>query len=188
MKKHHIMLVALLSVAGGLKPVLAADASSATDASAKPADQTAESAAAQPAEAAAPAPSGSVARASFTTAVQEREPVDNINAISNDNTRIYYFSEIRGMAGHTVTHRWEHDGKVMAEVPFNIGGDRWRAYSSKNLDPSWTGEWKVSVVTEGGETLSVNTFNYESAPAAGETAPPAAADAPEAPAAGGEPK
>ena len=70
------------------------------------------------------------------------------------------------MAGQTVTHRWEHDGKVMAEVPFTVNGARWRVFSSKNLDESWLGEWKVSVVDEAGGTLAVNTFTYEKAAAA----------------------
>ena len=89
--------------------------------------------------------------------------------------RIYYFTEIRDMAGQTVTHRWEHDGQVMAEVPFEVGGDRWRVYSSKNLEPSWTGEWKASVVDGSGATLSANTFTYNKA----EQAPEAPAASPE---------
>ena len=75
------------------------------------------------------------------------------------------------MEGQQVTHRWEHDGKVMAEVPFQVGGPRWRVYSSKQLENDWTGEWKVSVVDGNGSTLGVNTFTYEKAPAAPAPAP-----------------
>ncbi|MDH5648714.1 MAG: DUF2914 domain-containing protein, partial [Gammaproteobacteria bacterium] len=105
----------------------------------------------------------SVARAGFASDIQEREPVDNLKQLENNNEKIYYFTELKDMAGQTITHRWEHNGQVMAEIPFEVRGDRWRIYSSKNLDPSWTGEWKASVVTSGGETLSVNTFNYTAA-------------------------
>lgn len=104
---------------------------------------------------------GSVARSSFATAVENREPVDTINTLANENQKIYYFTEIQGMSGKTVKHRWEWNGQVMAEIPFTIGGDRWRVFSSKNLEPSWLGEWKASVVDENGNTLSVNTFSYE---------------------------
>ncbi len=113
---------------------------------------------------------GSVARATFTSSIQEREPTDQLSTLTNDNDQIYYFTELRGMAGHSVTHRWEHDGKVVAEVPFDVGGDRWRVYSSKRLDPSWTGEWRASVIDATGTTLSVNTFNYDQATTAADTA------------------
>ena len=107
---------------------------------------------------------GTVSRAAFTSAVENREPTDRLSSINNNQGEIMYFTELRDMAGQSVTHRWEHNGKVMAEVPFNVGGNRWRVYSSKKLDPSWTGSWKASVISANGETLSVSTFNYEIAP------------------------
>ncbi len=121
------------------------------------------------AEASAPemmANTGTVSRASFTSAVENREPTDQLSSINNNQGEIMYFTELRDMAGQSVTHRWEHNGKVMAEIPFNVGGNRWRVYSSKKLDPSWTGPWKASVISANGETMSVSTFNYEAAPQA----------------------
>ncbi|MFV1996665.1 MAG: DUF2914 domain-containing protein [Acidiferrobacterales bacterium] len=105
--------------------------------------------------------SGTVARATFTKGITEREPVDTISTLGTDNNKIYYFSELRDMAGQTVTHRWEYGGKIMAEVPFTVNGNRWRVYSSKNLEQGWQGEWKVSVIDQSGGTLAVNTFSYE---------------------------
>ena len=104
---------------------------------------------------------GTVARSTFTNGIADREPVDSINKLATSSNKIYYFSELRDMAGQTVTHRWEHNGKIMAEVPFTVGGDRWRVFSSKNLEDSWKGEWKVSVIDQSGGTLAVNTFRYE---------------------------
>lgn len=101
-----------------------------------------------------------VARSAFTTAVENREPVDEVGQLGNDTGKIYFFTEIRGMNGHAITHRWEQGGEVRAEVTFNVGGDRWRVWSSKTLDPSWLGEWQVSVVDEGGNVLSQESFAY----------------------------
>jgi hypothetical protein len=126
-------------------------------------------AAAQPAPAKA---AGTVARAQFTNAVQNHEPVDQLTTLTNDKTHIVFFTELKDLANQKVTHRWEYQGKVMSEVSFDVGGDRWRVFSSKTLDPSWTGEWKVSVLDGNGSTLSANTFTYEAA-----TAKPAAAPA-----------
>jgi hypothetical protein len=118
---------------------------------------------------AAPAPAGSVARAQITSEVRDREPVDNLAAVPATAARVYFFTEIKNQAGQKVTHRWEHNGKVMQEVPLEIGANRWRTYSYRSLDPSGAGQWIVSVIDTNGSTLSASTFNVEAAPAA--TAP-----------------
>lgn len=121
---------------------------------------------------------GAIARAAITSAVVDREPTDNLSQIASDKERIYYFTEVKDMAGQTVTHRWEHNGQTVSEVKFDIGGPRWRVYSSKTLPRHLTGEWKVSVIDANGATVGANTFTYASAataqPAAqmGETAQP----------------
>lgn len=172
-------LIALLSTLA-IAPVHAADLQPAASqpAAASPAASAPAAAAAQPAH----APStGTVARAQFTNAIQDREPIDKVTNLINDKTNVYFFSEIKNAANQKVTHRWEHNGKVLAEVGFNIGGDRWRVYSNKTLDPAMTGEWKVSVVDEAGQTLGASTFSYEAAPAAA-SAPAATQPAASAPA------
>jgi len=103
---------------------------------------------------------GVVTRSQFTRDMKDLEPVDTVSTLTNDLTRIVYFTEIHDMAGQTVMHRWEYNGKIILEVPIKVGTSRWRAYSTKTLDPAWTGEWKVSVVDAAGGTLSVNTFSY----------------------------
>jgi len=115
---------------------------------------------------------GRVTHAQFTSTVKNLEPVDSLMTLSNDQTRIVYFTEIQDMAGQTVIHRWEYNGKVMAEIPFKVGAGHWRVYSTKTLDPSWVGEWKASVVDAAGGSLSVNTFTYTKA--AETHSPPAA--------------
>lgn len=124
---------------------------------------TTEQAKSATAPAAAPV-SGMVARAIITSDVENHEPVDKLTNLTNETNKVYYFTELDNMQGQTVTHRWEYNGKVMAEVPFEIGGPRWRVFSSKNLLPEWTGEWKVSVVAADGGTLATNTFTYNPAP------------------------
>ena len=118
---------------------------------------------------------GTVTRAQFTSAVQDREPVDKVSSLPNDQNRVYFFSEIKDAANQKITHRWEHNGKVVSEVGFDVGGNRWRVFSNKTLDPSQTGEWKVSVVDEAGGMLGASTFTYEAAPAVKPVAEPAAA-------------
>lgn len=131
-----------------------------------------------PAQQAAVGPAGHVERARFTTAVVDREPTDAIETLDNDRTEVAFFTELRGFAGETVTHRWEHGGEVAAEVPFQVGGPRWRTYSTKQLDPAETGQWTVSVVDASGQVLESASFEYrEAAPDPGPPAPEEAAPA-----------
>ena len=151
--------------------VLAAGPVSAAELAPVPAQPATTPPSAAPAPAAA---TGSVARAQFTSAVQDREPTDQITTLGTDKTQISFFTELKDLANHKVTHRWEHNGQTLLEISFDVGGDRWRVYSTKTLDPSSTGEWKVSVIDQDGGTLGAYTFAYE-APAATPTSPPAPA-------------
>ncbi len=103
-----------------------------------------------------------VARAAFTTLVAEREPQDEVSRLTNEHNRIIFFTDLRNLDGRSVTHVWERDGVVMARVPFSVKGPRWRVYSTKNLEPSWVGEWTVKVVDDAGEELHRETFRYVS--------------------------
>jgi hypothetical protein len=127
---------------------------------------------AEPASAPAPLSADAVARATFATAIEAREPVDSISSLESDRSRVYYFTELVGVSGREVTHRWEYQGEVVAEVPIAIGGPRWRAYSSKGLDVSQLGEWTVSVIDESGSVLRKESFVYEEAAPTQEVAVP----------------
>ncbi len=103
---------------------------------------------------------GHIARAAFTSAISDREPVDNVTQVSAQTKRIFFFTELRGMGGQTVVHRWVHEGTVMAEVPFNVGAPRWRVWSSKNLLPAWMGDWQVFVIDADGNEVGGASFTY----------------------------
>jgi len=101
-----------------------------------------------------------VSRAQFTSRVLDREPIDSIERLSNERTSILFYSELRGLAGTTVRHRWEREGEPMAEVPFRVEANRWRVWSSKNLEPSALGTWTVSVVAADETVLATRSFTY----------------------------
>lgn len=105
-------------------------------------------------------PAGWVERALFTSAVVDREPVDAVVLVEDGQRDITFFTELRQLAGRTVTHRWERDGEVVAEVPFEVGGPRWRVHSRKTLLPSQAGRWSVVVVDESGWVLHAEMFEY----------------------------
>lgn len=205
--KFRIFLIcmALSSAAWGAEP---AANSAATADTAAPAAADTQTAPAAPAEQTAPAANpteqqaapadtsaqkkssdaqsgfsrGSVVRSQFTSAVKDREPVDKLNNGKTHDNRVYFFTELRDMSGQTAVHRWQYNGKVVAEVKFKVRGPRWRVWSSKTFSPNATGEWKVSVLNGAGEVIAENMIDYAGpAPAqqpAAET--PATTDNPDA--------
>ncbi|RMG27703.1 MAG: DUF2914 domain-containing protein [Gammaproteobacteria bacterium] len=111
-------------------------------------------------------PEGRVARATFTHGIRDREPIDRVVTLDNRARSLYYFTELRNLQGHTVVHRWRYHGQVLAEVPFHVGGPRWRVYSRKTLLPHQLGRWAVEVVDQdSGWPLRVDYFEYVAAPA-----------------------
>lgn len=110
---------------------------------------------------AARADSEHVARAVFTTAIRDREPIDKVENLATDVDSVFFFTEIVDMQGSTIVHRWMHGGEKMAEVSFEIGGPRWRVFSKKTLIPAWTGAWTVEVLDGSGATLRTESFEYK---------------------------
>ena len=110
------------------------------------------------------APRGWVERAALTASVVDREPQGRVKQLTNDRDRVFYFTEVRGMTGETLIHRWELSGEVVVEVPLVIGGPRWRTYSTKQLDPAALGDWTVSAIDASGRVLSSDGFSYVEAP------------------------
>lgn len=108
--------------------------------------------------------SSNVARAQFSTNVVDREPVDRVGSAFPTNGEpfrtLYYFTELENMSGETVIHRWEYNGSVISEISFNIGSDRWRTWSSKQLTRGLTGQWRVSIVDARGRVLRSDSFFY----------------------------
>ncbi|ETI61379.1 DUF2914 domain-containing protein [Marinomonas profundimaris] len=104
-----------------------------------------------------------VARAQFSTDVIDREPIDNIGPVVKVEyggiQRVYFFTDLRGMSGSQVIHRWKLDGEEQADVSFDIGGDRWRVWSSKRLLPGFDGKWSVDIVQDGA-VMETHSFDY----------------------------
>lgn len=102
---------------------------------------------------------GKLARAMFTSGIQDREPVDEIQSVDRNVMKVYFFTELHGMEGQTVTHRWSYQGEVKAEITFYVRAWRWRVHSSKNLVREWIGDWTVSVVGGNGDIIETRTLS-----------------------------
>ncbi|MCU7845773.1 MAG: DUF2914 domain-containing protein [Candidatus Thiodiazotropha sp. (ex Monitilora ramsayi)] len=105
-----------------------------------------------------PVPDAYVARALFTTGIADREPVDQVVSLEAFQGEIFFFTDLRGLQGRSVTHRWEFEGRFMGQIEFKVGGPRWRVYSKKALNPDVSGKWTVLVLDESGWPLHASIF------------------------------
>ena len=105
---------------------------------------------------------GEVARAMFTIGVDNREPVIRVDSIDSSSYRsVTFFSELKEMTGHNITHQWTFNGEVMFEKTFEVKGPRWRVWTSKTLIPSWAGTWTVNVLDDDRSVLASESFEYQ---------------------------
>jgi hypothetical protein len=108
------------------------------------------------------ATAGEISRALFTTGIDNREPVAVVDSIdSGTDNSISFFTEVNDMSGETVTHQWTHNDKVMFEKTFEVKSARWRVWTSKTLNPGWTGSWTVNVLDNERTILTSKSFEYQ---------------------------
>ena len=105
-------------------------------------------------------PHQNISKAVFTLEIKDRTPVNIIEELDNSFGKIYFFTNLRNLQGQRVKHRWIYNNKVMAEVEFDVKGPRWRVWSSKNLWPTWLGEWTVELINSKEEVFFKKEFNY----------------------------
>ena len=102
-----------------------------------------------------------ISLAVFAKNVEHRTPVEIITEANNSLKKVYFFTNIRHLSGDKITHRWIYNNQIKAEVSFDIKGDRWRVWSSKNLWHRWTGQWTVEVLDQHQQLLLSKTFEYK---------------------------
>ncbi|AJQ95182.1 DUF2914 domain-containing protein [Gynuella sunshinyii] len=106
------------------------------------------------------AENGFVGRASVTSGIVDREPVDELNVVPLETDKLYFFTELMQFQGEQIRHIWKYKDEVMATVTFDVKGPRWRVYSSKNMLPEWVGDWTVEVLDQNDNLISSYQFSY----------------------------
>lgn len=106
-----------------------------------------------------------VRRSRFTSNVKKREPVDKLTppffVQTNKNIDVYFFTELRGFNGTTVTHIWKHKGQGLIKKSFEVRGNRWRVYTSYKLNTNVLGQWEILVVDSTGKVFVREEFEVK---------------------------
>jgi len=105
-------------------------------------------------------PQGQVARAIFTTKMDDREPVDQVLILENKYKQVYFFTDLRHFEGQDIIHRWEYNGHVVSKKVFSVKGPRWRVYSTVQLGADMLGRWTVVVTDKDGCPIKAAVFQY----------------------------
>jgi len=93
------------------------------------------------------------------TAMEDRVPTGADSSFASDVGKLYCYTKITGSEDTTtVSHVWYLGDEEKSKIELSVKGKTWRTWSSKNIDPSWIGNWKVEVVSANGEVLSTKSF------------------------------
>jgi type II secretory pathway predicted ATPase ExeA len=94
--------------------------------------------------------SDKVARVQLAARMQGLEPgppIDLPIRLSPGQARtIYFFTELRGLSGRYVLHRWERNGRMMHERQFHPTSQSWRTYTAMTITGDMRGSWRISAV------------------------------------------
>jgi hypothetical protein len=77
--------------------------------------------------------------------------------------QLYCWTIVRGTtAPRGIRHIWYWEDREMARVDLVARGPTWRTWSSKRIDPSWNGRWRIDVLADDGTLLITRHFVIES--------------------------
>ena len=90
-------------------------------------------------------------------------PIDLPVRLSKGQARtIYFFTELRGLSGRSVLHRWERNGRIMQERQLHPASQSWRAYTAMSITGDMRGSWRISAVdATTGQALAGQRFRVE---------------------------
>lgn len=106
-----------------------------------------------------PASEGVTTKA-LTASIIDGKPADNQKAFENTVETIYFYTELEGLKGQTVTHRWSYNGRIIANADIAITDDPFATWSSNKMEPNWTGFWTVEVLDRNSKVIGFETFEY----------------------------
>jgi hypothetical protein len=113
---------------------------------------------------AATAPALDVAEIAIATAITDRQPQNPDTSFPADVGTLYCWTRIVGAEGETrIEHVWVHEDQEMGRVPLRVASPNWRTWSSKQIAPEWTGNWRCDVVGPDGTVLKSAAFTVGAA-------------------------
>jgi len=98
-----------------------------------------------------------VRRAVICTGIMNHEPTDSVTSVPASTSKVFFFTEIAGMEGKTITHRWMKDGSKVADIRISVPSNRYRCHLSRSVSGK-TGNWTTQVLDDDGNKLREISF------------------------------
>jgi len=104
-----------------------------------------------------------VQEAAACRSIQDRAPVDSAEAFPTTVGRVYLYSKVGvdGGGDSSVQHVWYFNGTKLATVTLPVRGASFRTHSSKVIQDSQKGDWRVDIASAQGEVVKSVTFKVE---------------------------
>jgi len=100
---------------------------------------------------------GPTVDAAIGTAVQDRELQGAADSFPASVGKVYCFTKLgKVQPGSEFEHVWYHGNDEVGRVKLKAESSPWRTWSSKNVPPEATGDWRVDVVQEGKVLKTIN--------------------------------
>ena len=94
--------------------------------------------------------------------IENREPVDVGDVFPSTIGKLYCFTRAGALEPIKIIHKWYSADELVAEIDLKIGASpSWRTRSSKAIQPSDAGNWRVDVTDEAGKVLKTVHFIVE---------------------------
>lgn len=95
--------------------------------------------------------------AEIAEAVVDRMPQNPSDSFPAEVGSVVCWTRVTGAEGSTIQHVWIH-GESEFPVTLEVGGSPWRTWSTKQIPPEWTGEWRVEIRDAAGNLLDTRSF------------------------------
>jgi len=103
-----------------------------------------------------------VEEAVICKAVVDRAPQEAGSSFPASVGKLFCFNRVVGGAeGTVIKHVWFQGDQQVDSIELKIGAANWRTWSSKTIDPSQKGAWKVEIQDAAGKVLSTLNFTIE---------------------------
>ncbi len=94
--------------------------------------------------------------------ISKHQAVDAGTNFSKDVGILYCWSLIRaGNIPVTIKHIWYFENKKIVEIPLIVKSKSYRTFSSKEILPEWTGQWRVDIVDDNNKVIQTAKFSVQ---------------------------
>ena len=91
--------------------------------------------------------------------VEKGEPAGEATTFPSDVGQVACFTKVTGASDETfIEHVWSQGDIERARVRLAVRSPAWRTWSTKRIDPAWTGDWTVRIEDAEGRVLDTLTF------------------------------